>query len=73
MKTAILTTCNTVLEANLIKGMLENNDIPCFLTNENVTSLLPQFNGLLGSGVNILVDENDLEKAQKLLAEEKIK
>lgn len=73
MRTIILTTCNNVFEANLIKGMLENNDIKCFLTNENFSNLMPQFNGMMGSGINILVDECDLEKAQKLISEQETK
>jgi hypothetical protein len=68
MKTVILTTCNSVFEANLIKGMLDNNEIECFLTNENFSSLMPQYNGVMGSGINIVVDESDLEKAQRLIS-----
>jgi hypothetical protein len=73
MRTIILTTCNTLFEANLIKGMLENNEIECFLTNENFSSLMPQYNGVMGSGIHILVDESDLEKAQSLISEQDAK
>jgi hypothetical protein len=73
MRTIILTTCNTLFEAHLIKGMLENNDIKCFLTNENFSSLMPQYNGVLGAGINIVVDESDFEKAQNLIIEQDTK
>lgn len=62
-----LTTCNTSFEANLIKGMLENNGIECFLSNENFTTLMPMYNGVMGAGVQILIEESDLGQAQELL------
>lgn len=65
--TAVLTTCNNVMDANLIKGMLENNGIECFLVNENTTTLLPHFNGMLGSGVQVVVWNDDLATAAQLL------
>jgi hypothetical protein len=67
MGTHELTTCNDSFDANLIKGMLEDNGISCYLTNENFSSMLPHFNGMLGSGINIMVDEIDFEKANKLI------
>jgi hypothetical protein len=67
MTTAILITCNTIAEAHLVKGMLENNGIACFLNNENFTSLMPQFNGMMGAGVQVVVDEADYEKASELV------
>jgi hypothetical protein len=68
MDTAILTTCNNAIEANLIKGMLENNGIKCFLTNENFSSLMPHYNGMMGAGVQIVVDKNNLDQAKGLLS-----
>ncbi|NCA83982.1 MAG: DUF2007 domain-containing protein [Clostridia bacterium] len=67
MKTIRLTTCQNIQEAALIKGHLENEGIPCILTNQNITTLLPHFNNMLGSGVQVLVDENDLEKAASII------
>ena len=68
MTTMILTTCNTSFEANLMKGMLENNGIRCFLTNENFSNLMPHYNGMMGSGVQVMIDESDQEKAQSLIS-----
>lgn len=68
MHSIILTTCNNSFEANLIKGKLENNGIRCFLTNEHFSELMPHYNGLMGAGVQVMIDENDLEKAQALIS-----
>ncbi len=68
MNTAILTTCNNAVEANLIKGMLENNGIECFLTNENFSGLMPNYNGIMGSGVQVIIDENDMDRAKELIS-----
>lgn len=67
MNTVLLTTCNNSAEAYLIKGMLENNGIRCFVANENFSGLMPGFNGILGAGVQIIVEESDVEKARKLI------
>lgn len=68
MATIILTTCNNTFEANLLKGMLENNGIRSFLINENFSNLMPQFNGMLGAGVQIRIEESDLERANELIS-----
>jgi hypothetical protein len=62
-----LITCNSSIEANMIKNQLENEDIKCFLTNENFSSLMPNYAGILGSGVQIMIDENDRVKAFKII------
>ncbi len=71
MSTTILTTCNNVIEANLIKGMLENNGIKCFLTNENFSSFMPHYYGMMGAGVQIIIEEKDLLQANELLLSER--
>ena len=63
-----LTTCNNIIEANMVKHMLENKEIECFLTNNNFTTLMPGFNGILGAGIQIMIEEKDLEKANALLS-----
>lgn len=67
MTTTILTTCNNAFEASLVKGMLENNEIKCFLTNENFSTLMPHYSGVMGAGVQIIIDEKDMPKAKELL------
>jgi hypothetical protein len=68
MATTILTTCNNSIEASLIKGMLENNGIHSFLTNENFSGLMPNCNGIMGAGVQIVIDDFDLDAATKLIS-----
>ncbi len=70
MKTTTLKTCQTPFEANLIKAKLEAAGIPSFLTNENYSTLYPVMANLLGSGVRVLVNDEDLENALELLADE---
>lgn len=67
MTTILLTTCNSSFEANLMKGILETNGIRCFLTNENFSNLMPHYNGMMGAGIQIMIDENDREKAIELI------
>ena len=56
-----LTTCNNDFNAQMLKGALESEGIPSILNNEIMS-------GYLGtSGVDILVKEEDLEAAQKVL------
>ncbi len=67
MKTTLLTTVNTAVEAHLIKGMLNNNGIECMITNENVSTILPHYNNMLGGGIRIMVAEEDFDKAITLV------
>lgn len=62
-----LTTCYNITEASMLKHLLENEGIECFLTNENFTSLMPGYNGILGAGIQIMIEDKDSEKATKLL------
>jgi len=62
-----LCTVDNSYEANFIKDDLADHGIPCILTNENMTSLLPHMNGILGSGVQVLVDKDDLDSAREIL------
>lgn len=73
MKTATLLTCDSSVEANLIKGRLENEGIPSFVTNENFSNLLPNYNRILNSGVQVIVNKSDLSKAILVLELERPK
>lgn len=64
-----LTTCNNSVEAYTLKNLLENEGIESYLTNENFTNLLPGYTGMLGSGIQIMVREEDAARAQAVLAE----
>ncbi|MEI8085314.1 MAG: DUF2007 domain-containing protein [Paludibacter sp.] len=63
-----LTTCNNIVEANFIKNNLENEEIECFLTNEISSTLIPAYNGMLGAGIQIMIEEKDFETASKLIS-----
>lgn len=67
METILLTTCINSIDANIIKGMLESNDIECFLANENFSGLMPNYYGIIGSGVSIFINKSDEEKAKELI------
>jgi hypothetical protein len=55
--TTILITCNTSYEAYLIIGIFEINENQCLLANENFTNLMPNYNGIMEAGVQIIIDE----------------
>lgn len=67
MRTVRLITCDNVTEAHLIKGFLANEGINSFVSNENFSSLMPHYNNMLGSGVQIYVMESDYDKSRKLI------
>lgn len=56
------------VEANIIKGLLDANEIPCFLTDENIIGLNPLYNPAIG-GVKLQVFEKDIEMVERLLSE----
>ena len=59
-----LTTCINEFNAQLLKGALENEGIPAMLSNEIMS-------GYLGTpGVDVLVREEDLEAAKKILEQQ---
>jgi len=65
-----LITCNNSVEANMLKSLLENEGIECFLTNENFTTLMPGYNGMLGSGIQIMIDETNSDRAIELISKQ---
>ena len=66
-KTTRLLTCDTITEAYFIKNKLNNEGIECFLTNQNFTSLLPNYYNLFGAGVQVVVLESDYERSRELV------
>jgi DNA-directed RNA polymerase subunit RPC12/RpoP len=67
MKLALLTTCDNTIKANLIRTKLEAEGVLCFLNNEHFTSLMPHFYNMMGSGVRVMVPEEDLDKAREIM------
>jgi predicted RNA-binding Zn-ribbon protein involved in translation (DUF1610 family) len=67
MKFINLCTVDNSYEANFIKEDLAEQEIACIVTNENFTTLMPHMNGMLGSGIQILVDKDDFETARQII------
>ena len=67
MKAIKLTTCGSSIEANIIKGRLNNEGIYCFITNEHFTTLMPHYNQIIGGAAQIMVNEKDYEKATEIM------
>jgi len=64
--TTIITTCANSIEAHLIKNKLEREGIQSFLINENFSNLMPYFFKILSSGVQVLVNKDDLKRAEEI-------
>lgn len=62
-----LMTCDSSVEANLIKGRLKNEGIETFITNENFSNLMPHYNRILNSGIQIMISDLDYDTASKIL------
>lgn len=69
MKIIRLATFENSIKANIFKGRLESEGIPCFLTNENFTTMLPLTNYMLGAGVQVMVNQKDYVAAKRILSE----
>ena len=69
-KIIIYQAFDTVMQANLAKTKLDAYGIPCFLTEENFTSLYPFRNDIF-PGVRLHIFEKDATQTREILAEEK--
>jgi hypothetical protein len=67
MDLILLTTSDSSINANLIKSKLESEGVECYLHNENFSNMMPHFHNLLGSGIRIMVLDEDLQKAKRIL------
>jgi DNA-directed RNA polymerase subunit RPC12/RpoP len=56
------------MEAEIVRGRLEANDISCFIADDNTLAANPFYNQAMG-GIKIKVFEHDLEKCREILAE----
>ena len=65
MKTTRLTRCDNYWQANLLKGALESAGSPCAVHNEFNLYSFGFANGM--TGVDVLVYEDDLERARELM------
>lgn len=68
MKTVTLMTCDDAMQAHILQGALENEGIESILHNENFSTLYRNCVNSI-AGVDILVAEEDYEKAVRVLRE----
>lgn len=64
-RTVLLTSYNSVEEAEIVAGMLRSNGIPCEVENRN-NLYVPVFNG-----ADLIVFEKDFDRARNLVLENK--
>jgi hypothetical protein len=62
-----LTTVSSAIDATLLQHKLSQEGIKSFLVNENMSTMFPHLNGMLGWGVHVMVREEDYEKAEQIL------
>jgi hypothetical protein len=62
----IIRSFDNVIDAYQVKNVLENEDIPVFITDENMVTLQPLYSNLL-HGVKLKVRAEDLEAAEKVI------
>jgi hypothetical protein len=65
-KLVTLKNYETMVEAMFDQEILKENNVDSSINNENLVELMPMF-GEIDNGLRLLVFENDLEKAVKIL------
>lgn len=70
-KIIVYRTFYNPIEANIIKAKLEDADIACFLTDENIATIQPLFNQAVG-GVKLNVFEKDVLTIDTLLVDNEL-
>lgn len=68
MRYVTLKTCDTAIEAHILKNRMNGDNIICQIFDENIVTLNPLLNFAVG-GVRLVVSEDDLEKAKVILKE----
>ena len=67
-KIVVFAVYGSVIEANIIKTKLDAYGIPCFLTDENISSLYPLPANSF-SGARLHVFERDVEEVKAIILE----
>jgi hypothetical protein len=63
-----LKTYDTMVDAMVDQEILQQNNIDCFIGNEQIVELYPMFSDV-DNGLKIVVFEKDVERALKLIEE----
>lgn len=66
MKLITIKTFDNAIEAHLMKTKFESEGINCFILDENIISINPLFNNMIG-GVKLKINKKDTEAAQEIL------
>ena len=67
MRSVRLQTYSNEFEAQLAKSLLDDAGIGCFLSNQNFSSLHPNYAFMLGSGIGLYVDDQDADEASAII------
>ncbi|MBN2729866.1 MAG: DUF2007 domain-containing protein [Bacteroidales bacterium] len=67
MKVIRIRSFTDSIEANIAKAKLQADGIACFLTNENFSVLQPGLSGQMTGSIDLMINEEDLEKAKEIL------
>ena len=62
----LLERCYDMTQAHILRGLLETNDIPCFLMDEHHSAVAWHLTTAIG-GLRIMVMEQDLEQARSMI------
>ena len=68
MSWKLLSSYQDTVEADIVRGLLEDNDIPVMVDDKALNELMPQLSGVLG-GTKVFVMERDFDRAVKILSE----
>lgn len=68
MEFVTLKTFDSAIDAHLVRSGLSNKGIRSFIFDENIVTLNPLYNILVG-GIKLKVVKDDLERARRVLAE----
>ena len=60
----VFETFNSAIDANIVKAKLDAFGIPCFLSQENLTTLITP---ILSGGIRLHVFERDRERAYEIM------
>jgi hypothetical protein len=68
MDFVILHSFNNYMDAHLLMGRLESEDIKCWLQDENMVTVFPVLTNAVG-GIKLFVNKQDFDRASKILRE----
>ncbi len=67
----VVAVYGTLAAAHIAKGMLEEDGIPAFLKDENMTQLYPMFNSPFG-GIKLCIMRKDEERVIEILKDNEL-